>query len=102
MSEQVIAVLAAIVFLLLTIILVQSRFNRSEVEAAEKNAKWWMERYRSADRQADAMFERARAYKERLRRATERVSDGARYEKCGTGCASQPARCGFSQECASE
>lgn len=95
-------VLAAIVFLLLTIILVQSHFNRSEVEAVEKAAKWWMERYEIANRQADEMFEKARAYKERLRRATERVSGGARCEKCGTGCASQPARCGLSQECASE
>lgn len=72
------------------------------VEAANEDAKRWMDRYRSADRHADAMFDRALAYKEQLRRATARISAGAGYEKCGTGCLAQSERCAFSQECASE
>jgi hypothetical protein len=93
---------AAIVLALLGLYLLRSKTWESALLAAKADAEYWKGAWQRADRHADEMFYRALDYKERLRRATERISAGTGYEKCGTGCAVQSERCAFSQECASE
>lgn len=92
----------AIIVVLFAILLTQHYYHAQQVKEADASAERWRNAYYSADRHADAMFERALAYKEQLRRATARISAGAGYEKCGTGCLAQSERCAFSQEYASE
>lgn len=91
-----------IIVVLIAILLAQHYYHAQQVEEADKSADRWRNAYYRADRHSDEMFYRALDYKERLRRATERISAGTGYEKCGTGCLAQSERCAFSQECASE